>query len=300
MVRGDISSRRCSHLTDGLNGTGQFLVSRLAAAELVIRVKTINFGVGLHRGIINLALKLFFNVALYTDFMKYLAFLLSTFTFVVDAYSQTSIQVKLYQNSDFFQATYSSYLSSSPRPLVVQHQHFNRVTVAVNLTRKNNWMHELELFIPDVSRPVADAQFPTAYTFQTYSENRTSRVSTYAFRYEMSKVFHSDKRFYYSLGLGVNPYYTKAEYEPVVDTYYYNNYEVYGAGLNVIPRVAFKITKKLRADLNVPFKLYDLKREKVYVANPSIAHRHQHSAETAHEFFEKTYTLRLGVAYLLK
>jgi hypothetical protein len=47
-------------------------------------------------------------------------------------------------------------------------------------------------------------------------------------------------------------------------------------------------------------KVYDLRREQRFVANPSLPVSQQKSGSTIHKFFENIYTVRVGIAYVLK
>jgi hypothetical protein len=101
----------------------------------------------------------------------------------------------------------------------------------------------------------------------------------------------------FSFGVGVNPYYTKAEYFPLTPVTYYRYLKKYGASLNVIPRVSYAISTKVRLDLNIPLKFFDLREEEQKIENPAIPIRYQTNGGLVHPFFENIYTIRFGVAY---
>ena len=158
-------------------------------------------------------------------------------------------------------------------------------------------MHEIEFFIPEISKSLDDIQYPMNYEFRkdvTFDGEGTS----YSLRYELSKTLTDEsKRFGFAIGAGINPYYVHLEYIPNVETTYYWSTQLYGFALNFIPRINYKISRRFNIDLNVPLKIYDLRLEKNEVANPAIPIRQQNTNGSDHIFFESAYTIRLGLAY---
>src|SRR5687768_1763445 len=122
--------------------------------------------------------------------MKY-AFVI-TFLASINSFGQAKIGVKLYQNTDFFDATY--YNSQSYEFEKIIHINFHRFSVAIDIKSKNNLNHEIEAFIPEISRSINYVQFPLEYEFRR-SSSFESVISSYAFRYEINKTLtHSSKR----------------------------------------------------------------------------------------------------------
>jgi hypothetical protein len=142
--------------------------------------------------------------------MKYA--LVITFLASINSFGQSKIGVKLYQNTDFFDATYFS--SQSYEFERITHINFSRFSVAIDIKSKNNLNHEIEAFIPEISRSITHVKFPLEYEFRT-SSLFESIILSYAFRYEINKTLtHSSKRLAFNLGLALNPYFVNVEYEP--------------------------------------------------------------------------------------
>lgn len=212
------------------------------------------------------------------------------------ASGQKSFGVKIYQNTDIFDITYHE---GGINTTTVNKTNFNRISLALNLKTKSSLIHELELFIPEISRSLDNIQYPMDYDLRK-GDTFEGEVTSYSIRYEISKRLTDEtKRFGFNLGAGINPYYLYLQYFPNVETTFYASSELYGFAMNIIPRLEYKISNRFHLDLNIPFKVYDLRGEKVRILNPSIPIRQQTSKEGDQIFFESAYTIRLGLKYTL-
>ncbi|HKZ39164.1 MAG TPA: hypothetical protein VJ184_15985, partial [Chryseolinea sp.] len=66
--------------------------------------------------------------------MKYA--LVFTFLMSINSFGQSKIGIKIYQNTDFFDATY--YNSQSYEFEKISHVNFNRFSIAIDIKGKNN------------------------------------------------------------------------------------------------------------------------------------------------------------------
>jgi hypothetical protein len=131
-------------------------------------------------------------------------------------------------------------------------------------------------------------------------EETKNTISTYSIRHELYKLFNPTQTIFFGLGLAVNPYYTHAEYESDQSTVYGSTDDLIGISLNVVPRIVINVSERFRIDLNIPVKVYDFRYSKYQVNNPTIPIRQQMVESFDNIFFEGSYTVRFGVAYLLK
>jgi len=176
---------------------------------------------------------------------------------VLCSFGQSSVAVKIYQNTDLFKIIYNegrnNLVTSSDQV------NFNRISLAVDFHTKKRFVHEIEFFIPEISKSLDDVQYPMNYEFRkdvTFDGEGTS----YSLRYELSKALTDEsKRFGFAIGAGINPYYVHLEYIPNVETTYYWSTMLYGFALNFTPRINYQISRRLNIDLNVPLKIYDLR-----------------------------------------
>jgi hypothetical protein len=211
------------------------------------------------------------------------------------SFGQSSFGVKVYQNTDLFKTIYNERRNN----LVTSFEqiNFSRISLAADIHTKNGFQHEVEFFIPEISKSLDDIQYPMNYEFRK-DVTFDGKASSYSLRYEFSKrLTNESKRFGFSIGAGINPYYLHIEYIPNVETTYYWSTELYGFALNFTPRINYKISRRFNVDLNVPLKIYDLRGEKNEVNNPAIPIRQQTTNDVDHIFFESAYTIRLGLAY---
>jgi hypothetical protein len=211
------------------------------------------------------------------------------------SFGQRTFGVKIYQNTDIFATRYSE--SGIPGTTKVENLNFGRVSLALNIETAKRVSHEIELLIPEVSKPLDKVQFPMNYEFGK-NANFDGNVSSYSVRYELSKAFtDEDQRFTFLPGAGINPYFVNIEYEPNVETSFYHSTTLYGFALNMTPRVKYDVSQRFSIDLNIPLKVYDLRAEHSMVKNPAIPIRQQTNNSESHIFFESAYTVRFGLMY---
>jgi hypothetical protein len=217
-------------------------------------------------------------------------FLISFFS-----HSQSSIGIKVYQNTDFFKAEY--YGAGNYQYKTDHHRSFNRFSVAINVVTKRNFLHEVELFVPELSKSLENIQFPLNYKF-TKTAPTVDKATVYAFRYDVSKVVTDlAKRISVVLGAGVNPYRIKIDYSSQQAFVYSRRQTMYGVAVNIIPGVQYSVSKRFMMDLSIPFRIYNYKRERMQVDNPAIPISQQTKESDEGKFFENVYTIRFGLRY---
>lgn len=229
--------------------------------------------------------------------MKHIFALLTLSLLGSASVAQTKTQLKLYQNTDFFNVNYYNGVIQESRSTT--HASINRFSLAVNLIGKKKLSQEIELFIPEISTSIYHVKFPQTYTFNE-SNTYDRKISTYAFRYEVNMALHQSDRSLVSLGAAINPYYWEEKDTPLVSNVYARDLKTYGVSLNLIPRVSLKLTRKITLDVNIPFKLYDLQKVTQNIKNPAIPIADQTNGGYTNIFFQNSYTIRLGIAYALK
>lgn len=229
--------------------------------------------------------------------MKHIILLVHFLFILICSYGQGKFGIKVYQNTDIFEVGYfESGVNESEKS---NHINFNRLSIGISVTTKNNFTHEIELLIPEISKSINSVQFPMNYEFRK-GDTFDGKISTYSIRYEMNKTFSNNlNRLAFNVGVGLNPYYVHIEYTPNTSTAFYFSNIFYGAALNFTPRINYKLSNRLILDLNIPLKIYDLRWEKTNIKNPSIPIRQQTVKDFDSIFFENAYTIRLGLMYTL-
>lgn len=219
------------------------------------------------------------------------------YTLAIYCLGQNDIGIKIYQNTDIFETSYNEYETGEVTK--VKNINFTRVTVAVNLSKRNGTSHEIELFIPEISKSLNHVLYPQNYGFNK-SSMYDGTVSTYSLRYTVSKTLTpNSKPLAFQVGTGINPYYIFIEYEPNVETTFYSSTKLYGFVLNLTPELKYKFNKRFSTDVSVPLKIYDLRRNKTTIKNPHIPVHQQTFNNTRNIFFENAYTIRIGLKYKL-
>lgn len=227
--------------------------------------------------------------------MKVPLFLLLALGSTLAAFGQKSFGIKLYQNTDFFESEISSF--DTRTKTTVQHVNFTRFSIAFNITTKKNFIHEVEVFIPEVQKNLDNVQFPMNYVLKE-SSNVEGQGSSISLRYEISKTLtNSDNRLKFNAGAGINPYYVLIEYLPTVSNIYFSSNQYYGAAINIVPRMLYDVNRHFCLELSVPLKVYDLRFDKWNVRNPAIPISQQTMTSHSSIFFESAYTIRLGLTY---
>ncbi|MGC3947382.1 MAG: hypothetical protein QM762_23180 [Chryseolinea sp.] len=228
--------------------------------------------------------------------MKALLTALLAFSCIVASFGQRSFGVKIYQNTDFFDAEITD--TDTRTQTTVHNVNANRFSVALNLFSKRRVIHELELFIPEVSKSLDNMQYPMVYDLKKGS-SISGKGTSYSVRYELSRTLtREDKRLKFSGGVGINPYYVHLEYLPLNTYTYYADSRLYGAAVNITPHLTFDLTPRFCLDLSVPIKVYDFRANEYQVRNPAIPIEQQISKNYSSIFFESAYTIRLGISYV--
>lgn len=212
------------------------------------------------------------------------------------SFGQKRIGIKLYQNTDIFEIQYHDSRNNVVEKF--DKVSFNRLSLAINIDTKKDYIHEIEFLIPEVSKSYINVQYPMNYELKKETQDFEGQASSYSLRYELSKsLTNKAKRLGFNLGLGINPYYVQVEYIPNVETSFYSSTKHFGFVFNMVPRVKYNLSQKFSIDLNVPLKIYDLQVAKYQVDNPSIPMRQQTTFDHSNIFFENAYTIRIGLMY---
>jgi hypothetical protein len=224
-------------------------------------------------------------------FLLFAFIVISTFSV-----AQNKTGLKIYHNTDIFNVEYKHRYNTTPQTTSEQKINFNRFSIAVDIPSRR-FIHELEVFIPEISKSVERAQYPFDSQF-TLNDAYDDSFYSFALRYEITKQITKDKSpLSFSVGAGLNPGFTVAIYDPLAPTVYSQTHKTFSVSLNLIPRISYAISKKISLDLNVPLKVYDFRFLFWEVENPNIPYNMQKQDETQHVFFEDVYTIRFGIQY---
>jgi len=228
--------------------------------------------------------------------MKTILSLIITAFLTTFSFAQSGFSFKIYQNTDIFQ---TRYIDNSGNVATGGSMHFGRISLAINLLRKKGLTHEVEILIPEFSKPINKLQFPIQHYFATVPQFENEAAS-YSIRYEIDKLLaDKSERIDFLFGVGLNPYYVQLESTPNTPNAYFSSLTLYGVALNATPRLYYKLNRFFSIDLNVPIRIYNFQREKYRQDNPILTTSQQRRNQNNHLFFEPVYTIRLGLRYSL-
>ena len=215
----------------------------------------------------------------------------------ISSFGQQGQSFKLYQNTDIFQL---QCIRLHPREETKQVKtNFSRISLAVTFTSRKRSFHEVELLIPEFSKPIEKLDFPLEYTFWK-GEIFDAAGNSYSFRYEFGKLMgDKSKPINFLLSAGINPYYMQLEYTPTTSNAYYQSRTYYGFALNATPRLYFKLNRHFSIDVNAPIRIYNFQKARFRQDNPILPAQQQRFTDTNHLFFEPVYTIRLGLMWHL-
>lgn len=143
--------------------------------------------------------------------------------------------------------------------------------------------------------------FPDYFLYTGNDGQVITQTKSFAFRYEVNTTLLSLSKYVdLNLGVGLNPYRATIAYMPTVPIVYERLNRCEGATLNVTPRIVFKLSERFSVDVNIPLNVYTLYKKTDHIKNPNIPPAQQVETEWVSRFFPDTYTLRVGIMYLIK
>src|SRR5690242_9124228 len=131
----------------------------------------------------------------------------------VCCFGQHGLSFKIYQNTDFFQ---QQYLYPHPRENINQDKiNFGRISLAFELLSGKSFFHEVELQIPEFSKPLEKLDFPQKYSI--WKGDAYDQIgSSFSCRYELGRILGDiSKPINFLFSTGINPYYVQLEYTPI-------------------------------------------------------------------------------------
>ncbi|MFM9840896.1 MAG: hypothetical protein ACKVOQ_21695 [Cyclobacteriaceae bacterium] len=212
------------------------------------------------------------------------------------SFGQGKFGIKVYQNTDIFSITTIDYDVNPSLTSTFSRTNFNRISIVLQMAAKNKLIHEIELIIPEFSKPISNPQFPFNYAFRKRND-LDNLMTTISLRYEIHKKIHSVGNIHINLGIGLNPYYINVEDISKTPNTYDRYTKYFGGSLNLIPSIIYKISNQFSLEINCPFKIYDLMNVTNRIANPAIPINQQTSTKIENGFLYNIYTFRFGVSY---
>ena len=194
------------------------------------------------------------------------------------SYGQNGLGFTFYQNTDIFRV--QTIVLPSHEVTRQNQVNFGRISLAVELSTKKDYVHEIEFFLPEVDKPFDNLKFLAQY--YTWSHIKIERVVTsYSFRYVFGKYLPSkSERFNFLIGAAINPYYVLQEFIPHSNATYYNSIKWIGAALDVTPGIRYKLGQHFRLGFSMPFGIYNFRFQEYRQDNPILPASQQRNKQT--------------------
>ncbi|MBX7205281.1 MAG: hypothetical protein K1X81_07635 [Bacteroidia bacterium] len=174
---------------------------------------------------------------------------------------------------------------------------FIRPTVAYGWTDKKNRTHELELTELSFTK---DREANTSGGSAPFYAGTIYRIRT-AIRYEYRIYLLKNKecKLNPSVGIGVMGYHLRDDYKPEVSNIYRYRNNSTGILVHIIPRLQYKLSSHVYADLNFPVGITNLIREGNRIYNPALKAKEQTFSTFSLTTLPEYFCVRLGAGILL-
>lgn len=207
--------------------------------------------------------------------------------------------IKLYNTSSYSMDVRSNDGSVRIKDRVID---YLQPSVAFQVKAKNNNFHEIELARFQMSNNLyqLDKFDPASHSWKNADEYRGNYVNI-QLRYEYILNFNKkkDSRWLPALGLSAMPYLTYANGKSNLSTIFPRSEATVGIRGFVIPRVSYRISKRLFAELNVPITLGDLNYTHKRHKDPSLSAGEQINSLITFDGMSMPYQIRLGIGLRL-
>ena len=140
-----------------------------------------------------------------------------------------------------------------------------------------------------------DLSYPSFY-YEAGTKVTTTHVSLrYEYIYRLTKAV--DRRFDFSLGAGINPYFFNISENPVISNQFPTHERNMGAFFQVVPRIQFNLSNKLYMDLNVPFCLFYYNHRRLEREDPQLIDELKIQTFTDNTLLPDVYSVRIGLGF---
>lgn len=199
------------------------------------------------------------------------------------------VAIKIYQNLDLVN-NYTADGDNEPNGRTYN-ANFARTSLAVQFSKRTDIFHEIEF-------SYAKEAIPIVHIIYSDTEYIHLEENYGAMQYEFNKILIGNSKFKFSFGTGVLLYYFLSKEEPRIQIYP-REQRYLGGIVNATPRIQYNISKRLLADVNFKWAIFDLRHSEKIIHNPMLPFTEQFEKSTETYFFPETFNVRLGLGYRL-
>jgi hypothetical protein len=173
-----------------------------------------------------------------------------------------------------------------------------RPTIAFQWKTGKNNFHEIELTNLMLGKTMTKTEFVNDSTTNrqtvTGSDISTTALSVryeYILRFSESK----DRKLVPSVGFGINPYYERNNYSPIISSSFPTSETSLGMRTYLTPRISYFVTSKVFIDVNIPVCVFDSFYLSDKTDNPTIPIDNRTISSFSYNQFPKLFSGRIGV-----
>lgn len=169
-------------------------------------------------------------------------------------------------------------------------------SVAVNYRNKRKNQHEIELNKVSIINTdyYIEKNTPTSGITSLHSQSLTTTIVQLRYEYILSFNKKPSAKIEPSIGFGALAYYEGVKATPYESSNFPASTTYFGTRFTVTPRVCLNITKRLFADINIPFCIMDAGVAKQHLRDASLPVTAQKYSIFDVELFPSYYSLRIG------
>lgn len=196
-------------------------------------------------------------------------------------------------NNTFKSSQFTRYQNQNTKESTKEHLY---PSVALSYRNKRKNLHEVELNRANITNTDTYIETINSAGNKTYIPSQKLTTTQLRLRYEYILSFFKKQSTILepSIGFGALAYYERINATPYQSTDYPTRNTYIGTRFTLTPRLCINITKKLFADINIPFCVVDAGTVKQHIANPSLPVQAQNYSIGDVDVFPKYYSFRLG------
>jgi hypothetical protein len=107
------------------------------------------------------------------------------------------------------------------------------------------------------------------------------------------------ERIGFTISPSIEPYILFSNYKPRLSSEYQTKHFQFGSFFHIIPRSYIHIGERFSLDLNFPVEIYDLRRSRTKVLNPSLSEDDRVNSVFEDDFFGGNFRFRIGLGIRL-
>jgi hypothetical protein len=216
------------------------------------------------------------NMKLIYSILISLGILFNCYPAIADSNDSLKIKkIKIYLNSNYEQSEWVTNFSYYYTVDKEYHLSINEISVALEISNKQNISHEFELmpFTFNKGETKTFTYYHQEDTFKLFAEMNTYSFKTYA-KYTMNYYFlNKNKKLRPFTGLSTGVFYNKLVTQPLTSTSYPSSIIVFYIPLYVVPGLDIKLSEVFGLTINFPVNINKVILDHIKIDNPVLSEK---------------------------